>query len=69
MPVLIKALYTLAVLLLVAGIVIYSVFRDKTIDEARGMLSTGIVAAVSWPVRFIAYRSGHGRHTVKALAA
>jgi hypothetical protein len=66
--VLIKALYTLAVLLLVVGIVIYTVFRNKTIDEARGMLSTGIVALVSWPVRYFTYRSGHGRHTAKALA-
>jgi hypothetical protein len=64
-----RALEIASILLVMLGIAIYAVFRDKTIDEARGILSVAFIAVVSWPVRYFTYRSGHGRHAVGELAA
>jgi hypothetical protein len=63
-----KALEIFAVVLIVIGIAIYTIFRDKTIDEARTMLGMGFVSLVSWPGRYFTYRSGSGKHTPQYVA-
>jgi hypothetical protein len=54
--------YLICVLLLAAGVMVFVVFRNKTVDEARSMLANVVVVAVTWPYRFFSYRSGHGLH-------
>lgn len=60
----ITALYALSLALFAAGIVVFVAFRNDTVEEARGRLRHGLVITVSWPGRFIAYRSGHGAHAM-----
>lgn len=55
-------LMILSAALLVAGLVIVLVFRNDTVEEARGRISYITTLAVSWPGRYFRYRSGHGRH-------
>jgi hypothetical protein len=55
------ALDVISGLLALTGVVVYFVFRYKTVDEAREMISR------AWPARFIAYRSGRGRHTPRYI--
>jgi hypothetical protein len=55
-------LMILSAVLLVVGVVIVLVFRNDTVEEARGRLSHIATLAVSWPGRYFRYRSGHGRH-------
>jgi hypothetical protein len=57
-------LYSFSVLCLLIGIAIFIAFRKDTVEEARGRLSTSVVALVSWPGRFMSYRSGHGAHAI-----
>jgi hypothetical protein len=57
-------LMILSAVLLVAGLVIVLVFRNDTVEEARGRISHTLNLAVSWPGRYFRYRSGHGRHAV-----
>lgn len=59
-----NALYAFSMLCVVTGIAVFVAFRKNTVEEARGRLSASIVALVSWPGRFFAYRSGHGAHAI-----
>ena len=58
--------YTISIGLLFIGVVIFIAFRGKTVDEARGQLAAACIAFTSWLFRFVAYKSGHGRHAVPA---
>jgi hypothetical protein len=54
--------YLICVLLLAAGVIVFVAFRGKTVDEARSLLAHLVMIAVTWPYRFLTYRSGHGVH-------
>jgi hypothetical protein len=58
-------MYIVSALLAVAGVVVYVAFRRDTVEEARGRITQGLTLLTSWPVRFLGYRSGQGRHTPK----
>jgi flagellar basal body-associated protein FliL len=52
----------LSIVLLAIGVVIFTVFRKNTVEEARSRVAHVVIVAVSWPARFFTYRSGHGKH-------
>ncbi len=54
--------YLTAVASCLAGMLVYFVFRKNTVEEARSRVSQFVHALVSWPGRFVTYRSGHGKH-------
>lgn len=51
-------LYASSIMLFLIASFIYLVFRKDTVDEAKRRV-TGW-----WPARFLAYRSGHGKHAL-----
>jgi hypothetical protein len=49
--------------------ILMAAFWGKSIveDFSRGRLAHMILVLVTWPWRFLTYRSGHGRHTTRAV--